>query len=277
MSSNRFKACLAQPPAQPLLGSWVMSAAPAVAEAMGVCGFDFLVVDMEHSPIDIAEAVSMLRAIAGTPAEPVVRLAWNDQVMVKRVLDGGARNLMFPFIQSAAEAREAVSYTRYPPHGVRGVAGVHRASRYGRAGDYFTTANDEIAVVIQLETPEAIERLAEIAAVPGVDALFVGPGDLSAALGRIGEVGHPEVQALIAKAAQMAHTVGKSIGIVGGNPDMVGRFLSYGYDWAAVASDVGMMTGRAVEWAAAIRARNAAFAAAGASAAPTAPSAAPAY
>jgi 4-hydroxy-2-oxoheptanedioate aldolase len=277
MSSNRFKASLAQPPSQPLLGTWVMSAAPAVAEAMGSCGFDFLVVDMEHSPIDIADAVSMLRAIAGTPAESVVRLPWNDQVMVKRVLDGGARNLMFPFIQSPEEARTAVSYTRYPPHGVRGVAAVHRGSRYGRTSDYFKTAHEEIAVIIQLETPEAIGQLAEIAAVPGVDALFVGPGDLSAALGRIGEVGHPEVQALIARAAQMARTAGKSIGIVGGNPDMVGRFLSYGYDWVAVASDVGMMTGRAVEWAAAIRGQGDNSAAATTGAALANPGAAPAY
>ncbi|MDB6089521.1 MAG: 2-dehydro-3-deoxyglucarate aldolase [Gammaproteobacteria bacterium] len=253
MSSNRFKASLAQPPSQPLLGTWLMSGAPAIAEAMGLCGFDFLVVDMEHSPIDIVDAISMLRAIAGTPAEPVVRLAWNDQVMVKRVLDGGARNLMFPYIQSSEEARMAVAYTRYPPHGVRGVAAVHRGSRYGRTSDYFKTANDEIAVIIQLETPEAIGQLAEIAAVPGVDALFVGPGDLSAALGRIGEVAHPQVQALIARAAQAARTAGKPIGIVGANPEMVGRFLSYGYDWVAVASDIGMMTGHAVEWVAAIR------------------------
>jgi 4-hydroxy-2-oxoheptanedioate aldolase len=255
MSSNPFKSWLQQPTGKPPLGSWVQSAAPAVAEAMGVCGFDFLVVDMEHSPIGIAEAVSLLRAIAGTPAQPVVRLAWNDQILVKRILDAGARNLMFPFVQSAEEARAAVSYTRYPPDGVRGVAAVHRGSMYGRANDYFKTANDGIAVIIQLETPEAIERLPQIAAVPGVDALFVGPGDLSAAMGRIGEVGHPEVQALIAKAAQSARAAGKPVGIVAGNPDMLGRFMGYGYDWGAVASDLGMLTGRAVEWVTAIKGR----------------------
>ena len=114
-------------------------------------------------------------------------------------------------------------------------------------------ANAATAVVIQLETPSAIERLPEIAAVPGVDALFLGPGDLSAAMGRIGEIGHPEVQALIERTASMAHAAGKPIGIVGPNPAMVARFLSYGYDFAAVASDMGMMTGRATEWLAEIR------------------------
>jgi 2-dehydro-3-deoxyglucarate aldolase/4-hydroxy-2-oxoheptanedioate aldolase len=222
---------------------------------MGVCGFDFLVVDMEHSPIGIAEAVSLLRAIAGTPAQPVVRLAWNDQILVKRILDAGARNLMFPFIQSVEEARAAVSYTRYPPDGVRGVAAVHRGSMYGCANDYFKTANDGIAVIIQIETPEAIERLPQIAAVPGVDALFVGPGDLSASLGRIGEVSHPEVQALIAKAAQFARAAGKPIGIIAGNPDMLGQLMSYGYDWGAVASDLGILTGQAVEWVTEIKGR----------------------
>jgi 4-hydroxy-2-oxoheptanedioate aldolase len=255
MSTNIFKSWLTAPPASPPLGSWISSAAPAVAEALGLCGFDYLVVDMEHSPIDIAEAVSLLRAIAGTPAQPVVRLAWNEQIMVKRILDAGARNLMFPFVQSVEEARAAVSYTRYPPQGVRGVAGVHRASKYGRLDDYLKTANDEIAVIIQLETPQAIERLAQIAAVPGVDALFVGPGDLSAAMGRIGEIGHPEVQALIAEAAQTAHAAGKPIGIIGNNPEMLGRFLAYGYDWGAVASDIALMTGRAVEWVSVIKGR----------------------
>ena len=263
-SSNRFKSWLTQRPPTPPLGTWIMSAAPAVAEAMGFCGFDFLVVDMEHSPLEIADATSMLRAIAGTPAEPLVRLSWNDQVLVKRVLDAGARSVMFPFVQTPEEARAAVSYTRYPPQGVRGVAAIHRGSRFGQWKDYFQVANDDIAVVIQLETPAALERLAEIAAVPGVDSLFVGPGDLSAALGRIGDVGHPEVQSLIARAADQAHAAAKPIGIVGANPDMLARYAGYGYDWMAVASDLGMLTGRAVDWVSAIKGRK------GASTAPAA-------
>ena len=253
MSINSFKSWLLQPPAKPPIGSWVQSGAPAVAEAMGMCGFDFLVVDMEHSPIGIAEAVSLLRAIACTPAEPVVRLPWNDQIMVKRMLDAGARNLMFPFVQSAEEARAAVSYTRYPPQGVRGVASLHRGSRYGHTSDYLETANDSITVVVQIETPEALERLPQIATVPGVDSLFLGPADLSAALGRIGAIDHPEVQTLIAGAPQSAHSVGKSIGIIAGNPDGLRRFMSYGYDWGAVGSDLSLLRGRAVECVTALK------------------------
>jgi 4-hydroxy-2-oxoheptanedioate aldolase len=253
MSSNPFKSWLRQPPSPPPLGTWLMSAAPAVAEALGFCGFDFLVVDMEHSPIDLPDTVSLLRAIAGTPAQPLVRVAWNDQVLVKRVMDAGARNVMFPFIQTADEARAAVSYTRYPPDGVRGVAAIHRASRFGSTKDYLQTANDEVAVVIQLETPAAIGRLKEIAAVPGVDSVFVGPGDLSAAMGHLGNVGHNDVQALIAEAVRGAHAAGKPIGIVGGTPDMLDRFLTYGYDWVALGSDLALMTTRATDWLTMIR------------------------
>jgi 4-hydroxy-2-oxoheptanedioate aldolase len=256
--TNRFKQSLTQPPAQPLLGTWFMSAAPSVAEALGHCGFDFLVIDMEHSPIDIGEAIALMRTIAGTPAESMVRLAWNDQVRVKQVLDAGARNILFPFVQSAEEARAAVSYTRYPPEGVRGVAAVHRGSRFGQTKDYLKNASNDIAVIIQLETPAAIERLSGIAAVPGVDSLFVGPGDLSAAMGRIGEVGHPEVQALLAKAAKDARAVGKPIGIVGPNPEMVSRFIDYGYTWVAVASDLGLLTCRAIDWIGTLRKRSSA-------------------
>lgn len=253
MEPNRFKIWLSEPPATPPLGTWLMTGAASTAEAMGFCGFDFLVLDMEHVPIEVAEAITLLRAIAGTSAEPVVRLSWNDQVLVKRMLDAGARSLMFPFIQTAEEAQQAVSYTRYPPLGIRGMAGVHRGSRYGRAPDYFKTAGGQIAVILQLETPEAVERTAEIAAVDGVDSLFLGPGDLSAALGRIGEIGHPEVQTMIVRAAELSHSAGKPIGIVGPNPEMVGCFLDYGYDWVAIASDMAMMINRAVEWVTVMR------------------------
>ena len=175
---NRFKRWLAGEGPRPPLGTWLMAAAPATAEAMGYAGFDFLVVDMEHVPIEVSDLTHILRAIGCTPADAVVRLAWNDQVLIKRVLDAGAQTIMVPFVQTAEEARQAVSFAKYPPEGVRGVAAVHRGSRFGRATDYLKRANGEVAVIVQLETPDAIERLPEIAAVPGVDGLFVGPGDL---------------------------------------------------------------------------------------------------
>jgi 4-hydroxy-2-oxoheptanedioate aldolase len=251
---NLFKRWLKGEGPRPPLGTWLMSGAPSTAEAMGFCGFDFLVLDMEHVPIDMAQTTDILRAIAATPAVPVVRLPWNDQVLVKRVLDAGAQTLMFPFIQNLDEARRAVSFTRYPPAGVRGVAAVHRASRYGRVPNYLRRANDEICVVLQLETPEAVAALPEIAGLEGVDAVFVGPGDLSAAMGRLGDIAAPEVQAALEEAAAAAHRHGKPVGIVGPNPDMVRRFLGYGYDFAAIASDMAMMTGRAGEFLGALRA-----------------------
>ncbi|MEX6505968.1 HpcH/HpaI aldolase/citrate lyase family protein [Jiella sp. M17.18] len=246
--TNRFKAWLSQSDRRPPLGTWLMAAAPATAEAMGHSGFDFLVVDMEHVPIEVADLAHILRAVGTTPAVPVVRLAWNDQVLVKRCLDAGAETIMLPFVETAEAARQAVAFAKYPPMGVRGVAAVHRASRFGAAGDYLKRANDETCVIVQLETPQAIGRLAEIAAVPGVDALFVGPGDLAASMGRIGEIAHPEVQAMIERAAKDAKAAGKPVGIVGPNPEMVTRFLGYGYSFAAVASDIAMMTGRARDW-----------------------------
>jgi 2-dehydro-3-deoxyglucarate aldolase/4-hydroxy-2-oxoheptanedioate aldolase len=245
---NRFKRWLTGEGPRPPLGTWLMAAAPTTAEALGYAGFDFLVVDMEHVPIEVSDLAHILRAVGCTPADAVVRIAWNDQVLIKRVLDAGAQTIMVPFIQTADEARQAVSFARYPPEGVRGVAAVHRGSRFGKAPDYLKRANDQIAVIVQLETPDAIERLPEIATVPGVDALFVGPGDLSAAMGHIGNIAHPDVQALIEKAAKKSHVAGKPIGIVGPNPDMVRRFLDYGYDFAAVASDIAMMTGRGADW-----------------------------
>ena len=248
MSANAFKNTVLNSSARPAVGSWLMSASATIAEAMGHSGFDFLVVDMEHSPLHIANTVELLRAIAGTPAVPLVRIANNDQVLVKQVLDAGATSVMFPFIQTVEQARAAVAYTRYPPHGVRGVAAMHRGSKYGSEKGYLQTANDGVAVVIQLETPEAIERLDDIAAVPGVDSLFVGPGDLAAAMGHIGDIGHAQVQALIERAARAARAVGKPIGIVGGTPQMVQRFFEYGYTWSAIASDLALLTGRAAEW-----------------------------
>jgi 4-hydroxy-2-oxoheptanedioate aldolase len=250
---NPFKRwCRGEGP-KPPLGTWLMSGAPATAEAMGCCGFDFVVVDMEHVPVDVPQAVDLLRAIAGTPAAAVVRLPWSDQVTVKRVLDAGAETLMFPYVQSAQEAARAVSFTRYPPDGVRGVAAIHRASRFGRVDKYLKGAGEQICVIVQLETPDALARLPQIAAVPGVDALFVGPGDLSASMGHLGDVAHPDVQAALARAAQGARALGKPIGIVGQNPDTVRRFLDYGYDFAAIGSDMAMMTTRAVEYLGAVR------------------------
>lgn len=254
--NNPFRALLAQPSIP--LGTWLMSGTASTAEAMGCLGFDWLVVDMEHVPIDFKDTYHLLQAIAGTRATPVVRLASNDGVLVKRALDVGAQTLMFPFVENADEARRAVASTRYPQPGAsnpgtRGFAAMHRGSRYATAADYGKRANEGVFCIIQLETPAAIARLEEIAAVEGVDALFIGPGDLSAAMGQIGNLAHSEVQAALKDAAVRATKVGKPIGIVGPTPEMVQQFVGYGYHFVAVASDMGMMMRQANAFLAAIK------------------------
>ncbi len=253
---NPFRDLLARD--QVPLGTWLMSGAPSTAEALGCLGFDWLVIDMEHVPIDYKDACHILQAIDGTKAVPVVRLAWNDPVLVKRALDIGAQALMFPFVQNAEEARRAVAATRYPSPGepfpgTRGYAAMHRASRYTTAADYGKRANEGIFRMIQLETPAAIERLEEIAAVDGVDAIFMGPGDLSSAMGVIGNVAHPSVQEALKDAAARTRKAGKLIGTVGPTPEMVGDFIGWGYDFVAVASDMGMMMRQANQFLAALR------------------------
>jgi 2-dehydro-3-deoxyglucarate aldolase/4-hydroxy-2-oxoheptanedioate aldolase len=252
LPQNRFKRAIAEHGGIPI-GTWLMSAAGSTAEALGCAGFDFLVVDMEHVPIDVPQAIDILRAIAGTPAQPVVRIAWNDAVIVKRVMDAGAQTLMFPFVQGPDEARRAVAATRYPPEGTRGVAAMHRASRFGNVTGYLGKANAEACVIIQIETPAALERVAEIAAVPGVDSLFLGPGDLSASMGHLGDIAHADVQQQIARAAAECRRLGKPIGIVGPTPQMVARFVEYGYSWVAVGSDMAMLLTLARDYLAQLR------------------------
>jgi len=251
MPPNAFKRAITR--AGTPIGTWLMSASTAAAEALGCLGFDFLVVDMEHVPIDVPHAFSLLQAIAGTPAQPVVRLAANDPVLVKRAMDIGAQTLMFPFVQTPEEARLAVSATRYPPLGTRGFAAMHRASRYATVADYAQRANDEACVIVQLETPEAIGRLEAIAAVPGVDAIFLGPGDLAATSGHIGQIGHPDVQARLRHCAETCRRLRKPVGTVGPTPEMVERFLGYGYSFVAVASDLGMLLRQASEFLGRVR------------------------
>ncbi|MEY2802370.1 MAG: hypothetical protein RL513_1955 [Pseudomonadota bacterium] len=248
---NPFRERLKQPGIP--LGTWLMSGASSTAEAMGRAGFDWLLLDLEHVPVDDRDAVGILQAIAATRAAPVTRLAANDAVLFKRALDMGAQTVMVPFVNSADEARRAVSYAKYPPEGVRGFAAMHRASGYGTVKDYGRRANESVFTIIQLETPQAVAALEDIAAVPGVDALFLGPGDLSASMGHIGNLAAPPVQAAIADVAARCRRIGIPCGIVGPTPEMVVSFAAAGYDFVAVASDMGMMMRQATTFIEAIR------------------------
>lgn len=226
-------------------GTFVMSGSPLIAEAVGWCGFDWAIVDGEHSPVDVMDVAQLLQALAATPTAPIVRVAWNDPVLVKRVLDAGAPTLLFPFIQSAEEAARAVAATRYPPQGIRGMAGLTRASRFGAVPDHFRTANSRIGVVAQIETPAALERLEEIAAVEGVDALFIGPTDLSGAMGHAGNGQHPQVQAALQEALRRCQAAGKPLGTLAPTPEAALAFRDAGFGFVAIGSDLGMLTGQA--------------------------------
>jgi 4-hydroxy-2-oxoheptanedioate aldolase len=235
------------------VGAWLVSGAASTAEALGCVGFDFLVVDMEHTPIDVPQMTDILRTIAGTSAQAIVRPPWNDMVTVKRLLDAGAQSLLFPFVQNAEEAKRAVAYTRYPGAGLRGVAAMHRGSRYGTIADYQKRAHEELCVIVQIETLAAFDQLAAIAEVQGVDSIFIGPADLSASMGMLGDMGNPAVQEKLRAGARACRQLGKPCGIVGANPQIVERFLEYGFSWVAVGSDLAMMVGRAQEFLSAVR------------------------
>jgi 4-hydroxy-2-oxoheptanedioate aldolase len=251
LPQNQFKRAIVS--GKTPIGAWLMCATPATAEALGCVGFDFLVVDMEHTPIDTPQMIGFLRTIAGTPAQAVVRPPWNDMVMVKRCMDAGAQTLLFPFVQNPEEARRAVASTRYPPQGVRGVAGTHRGSRYGTIPNYLQRANEEVCVIVQIETLSAFDQIDAIAAVPGVDSIFIGPADLSASMGFLGDIGNAAVQEKLKAAAQACERIGKPCGIVGANPDMAGRFVEYGYSWVAVGSDLAYVVTRGTEYLAKMR------------------------
>jgi 4-hydroxy-2-oxoheptanedioate aldolase len=235
---NRFKRGLAS--LTPQIGFWLNFASPNVTEVCAHAGFDWLLIDMEHSANDLPEVVDHLRALEGGTAEPVVRVPWNEPVLVKRLMDQGARSFLFPFVQSAEEARRAVAATRYPPKGIRGFAGVTRANRYARVPDYAKKAADEVCVLVQAETLTAVAAIEEIAAVEGVDGIFIGPADLAASMGHIGNTQHPDVQAAIMAAGMRVRSAGKAPGFLSLREDETRKVLAGGFVFVAVGTDVAL-------------------------------------
>ena len=238
---NAFKQLLKAAGGHPPVGTWISSASPLVAEAVGHAGFEWGVLDMEHSPLDLMGVVHLLNALSATKLVPVVRVPANDMVSIKRVLDAGATTLMVPFVQDAAEAARAVSAMRYPPEGVRGMEATCRAAKFGLATYHLRIANQNVGLIALLESREAIDRLEEVAAVDGVDALFIGPADLSASMGYVGQFTHRAVMDLMAQAVQRAKRVGKPIGAVGATPEIVAQYRAVGFDFVAVGSDIGLL------------------------------------
>lgn len=223
-----------------LIGCWVSLASPITAEVIGLAGFDWLLLDGEHSPNDAISFVPQLMALMGSVSAPVVRPSCNNEVEIKRLLDVGFHNFLIPFVQSVDEAKRAVAATRYPPQGVRGVSVAQRGNRYGTAVDYFRDINEHITVVVQIESRAGMAAARDIAAVEGVDALFVGPSDLAAALGHLGNAAHPEVQAAIAGLFDSARAAGKPVGILAPLESDARRYLAMGARFVAVGSDLGL-------------------------------------
>ena len=245
---NPFKhAVLAR---QPQIGLWSSLCSNLGVEVIAGAGFDWLLLDTEHAPNELMLIFNQLQAMTGGTAAPVIRPAWNDPVLLKRYLDIGAQNFLVPMIQNADQARAAVAATRYPPAGIRGVSVANRANRYARVKDYFARANDEICVIVQIETREALANLEAIAAVPGVDALFIGPSDLAADVGHLGNSSHPEVKSLIEASLTRIHKTGKASGILTGIEADAHHWLSVGSTVVAVGSDLSLLARHTEELAA---------------------------
>lgn len=245
---NMFKTALREKRAQ--IGLWQALANPYTAEICAGAGFDWLLFDGEHGPNDVPLLLAQLQAIAGSSSHPIARPPIGETWLIKQYLDIGFSTLLAPLVDTAAQARDLVSAVRYPPEGRRGVgAGVARVSRWNRTSDYLQWANDQVCLLVQIETREGLANLDEIAATEGVDGVFIGPADLSAALGHRGNPGHPVVQAAVENAIARVLAQGKAPGILTSDEILARRYLELGCLFLAVGNDVGLLTRAADELA----------------------------
>lgn len=240
---NRFKQALLA--GRPQVGLWSTLGSPYVTELIAGAGFDWLLLDTEHTPVEVPQMLQQLQAVAaarparaGQPTQAVVRPAANDTVLIKRYLDIGAQTLLLPFVQNADEARAAVQAIRYAPTGLRGMGGSMRASNFGRDTAYIAEAERELCLLVQVETAEALEQLEAIAGVDGVDGVFIGPTDLSASLGYPGQAGHPAVVKAIDGALARIRACGKAPGILAVDPQRAQACLDQGALFVAAGMDM---------------------------------------
>lgn len=240
---NSFKQALAA--GRPQIGLWLSLASHISAEVVAGSGFDWLLIDTEHSPNDLHMVHCQLQAItSGTATQtvtPVLRPAWNDMVLIKRYLDVGVQTLLIPYVQNEQEAKNAVAYTRYPLEGVRGVGGTTRATAFGRIKDYAKRAHRELCVLVQVETREGLNNLDAIASVEGIDGVFIGPADLAAGLGHLGDMNHPEVQSAIDSAIKRIRALDKAPGILTPDEKLAHHYLDIGALFVAVGADIGIL------------------------------------
>jgi 4-hydroxy-2-oxoheptanedioate aldolase len=237
---NPFKQALARGDLQ--VGLWLALADSYAAELCAGSGFDWLVLDAEHAPNDLRSLLSSLQSIAPYPSHPVVRLQHGDSALIKQVLDLGADTLLIPMVESAAQARQLVRAMRYPPLGIRGVgSGIARSSRWSRYEDYLQQANGNVCLLVQVETRQALEQVGEIAAVEGVDGVFIGPADLSASMGYLGQPAHSEVVAAIEDAIHPIRSAGKAAGILCSDEALARRYIARGANFVAVGADTSLL------------------------------------
>ncbi|QCR38304.1 4-hydroxy-2-oxoheptanedioate aldolase [Nissabacter sp. SGAir0207] len=245
MFINTFKQALQQ--RQPQIGLWLGLANGYSAELLAGAGFQWLLIDGEHAPNDVRSVLGQLQAIAPYASHPVVRPPWNDGVVIKQLLDVGAQTLLIPMVQTAEEAERAVKACRYPPNGTRGVgSALARASRWNRVADYLLRADEQICVLVQIETRLGLDNLEAILAVEGVDGVFIGPADLSADMGFAGNPTHPTVQAAIEHSISQILAAGKAPGILMANETLAQRYLELGALFVAVGVDTTLLA-RAAE------------------------------
>ncbi len=244
IAENAFKKAIRS--GAPQIGLWNSLSSGLVADILGTAGFDWVLIDMEHSPNDLFSVMHQLQAYAPSSTHPVVRPPWNEPVMVKRLLDLAAFSILFPMVQNAEEAAAAVAACRYPPRGVRGVSLNHRGNRFGAAReDYLDHGEENIAVLVQIETRCALEAIEEIAATEGVDGVFFGPADLSADFGLLGQPGHPEVAEAIREGLAVLRKLGKPGGILVPDADQARTWLDEGMCFVAAGTDLALLAGGA--------------------------------
>lgn len=223
---------------EPVKGTFLNLGSALTAEIAGQAGFDWLMLDLEHGSGDYAQLIHQLQALAAYPVAALVRVAWNEPWMIKRVLDAGAHGVMVPCVENAEQARAVVNAMRYPPEGVRGVAGYNRACQFGPGFDaHYARASQELVKIVQIETVQAVENVEEIAAVDGVDLLFIGPADLSASYGIIKQLNHPDYRQAVARTIAAARRHGKQVGTLVLEPDQAGPALADGFTFVGIGSD----------------------------------------
>jgi 4-hydroxy-2-oxoheptanedioate aldolase len=227
---------------RPQVGMWVCTGSPLVAEICAGAGLDWLLIDGEHSPIGLETTSALLQAVAPYPVTPVVRASSDDTVVLKQLLDLGAQNLLVPMVDTAEQAAAVVRAVRYPPRGVRGVgSALSRGARWNRVEGYMAEADRHVSLFVQIESATGVENAAAIAAVDGVDGVFVGPSDLAASLGELGQQTHPDVVAAVRRTFEAVRSAGKSVGVNAFDPAMTRAYLDDGASFVLVGADVTLL------------------------------------